>query len=449
MPPTFVPRSPDVSLRTLSRWQWTTIATLTVGYAGYYFCRSNLSVATPLLLDEFGDTLDKKAIGTIASVAVFFYAGGKFINGILADFLGGRRMFLFGMLASICATIVFGLASGFYLFMAVWCVNRFVQSMGWGALVKTASRWFPSSVMGSVLGILCLSYLFGDVAARLVLGFFADSGIGWRGVFMASAAILGVILLGSFFLLKSSPADVGEPEPAAHELNLYGESGNTARPRDLWDLLLPFFMSFSFWLVCIMNFGLTMVRESFNFWTPTYLTEVAGMTSGAGQASALFPLFGGLSVLASGYISDIFAKGKRGLVIVAFLVPSLAAIFILARMEAPASPVVPLILISAIGFLILGPYAFLTGAISVDLGGKRGSSTAAGLADTMGYIGGIVSGRFVGGLAQEHGWSGAFNFLGIVLAATTAFAVLYWYLHEYRAALKVRRQMAVSSVNRD
>ena len=58
-----------------------------------------------------------------------------------------------------------------------------------------------------------------------------------------------------------------------------------------------------------MNFGLTVIRETFNFWTPTYLVEAAGMTEGhAGMASSLFPFFGGISVFVAGYLSDTFAK---------------------------------------------------------------------------------------------------------------------------------------------
>jgi OPA family glycerol-3-phosphate transporter-like MFS transporter len=422
-----------VKLLELSRWQWTTMATLTVGYAGYYFCRSNLSVATPLLLQDFEGTLDKERIGDIAAAAILFYAGGKFINGVLSDFVGGRRMFLLGMLASICATIVFGFASGFAAFMVIWCFNRFAQTMGWGALVKTASRWFPPSLIGTVLGILSLSYLFGDVVARLFLGGLVDYGIGWRGVFFGSAAVLALILAGSFFLLKSSPADVGEPEPRAKEDNLYRDQGNAVRPNNLRDLLLPFFTSLSFWLVCLMNLGLTIIRETFNFWTPTYLTEFLSMAPGtAAQASALFPLFGGISVIASGMLSDKLLSGRRGLVMVAFLLPAVGALYALAFLDESTNPLMALVLISAIGFLILGPYSFLTGAISIDLGGKKGSSSAAGIADGIGYLGGSFAVRLIASFAQRQGWTVAMSFLATVLATTVVVALVYWYTHEFR-----------------
>src|SRR5262252_574621 len=97
-----------------TRWQRITIATLFVGYAGYYVCRSNLSVVTPLLLlqDGSGTGLRKEDVGVIASAGVLLYAGGKVTNGLLADFLGGKVLFLGGMAASVVCTTLFGLGHG-------------------------------------------------------------------------------------------------------------------------------------------------------------------------------------------------------------------------------------------------------------------------------------------------------------------------------------------------
>ena len=67
----------------LNRWQIITISTLFTGYAGYYICRSNLSIAAPLLLDEYGsEGLTKEHIGFVSSVGVLFYAGGKLLNDL-------------------------------------------------------------------------------------------------------------------------------------------------------------------------------------------------------------------------------------------------------------------------------------------------------------------------------------------------------------------------------
>lgn len=419
----------------LTRWQLTTIATLTVGYAGYYICRSNLSVATPLLLAEFGDAgLDKKLMGDIASIGLIFYAAGKLFNGVLSDFVGGRRMFIFGMLASVAATILFGLGTGFAVFAVAWAINRAVQSMGWGALVKVASNWFPMKIHGTVMGILCLSYLFGDVFARLFLGTLLEMELGWRSVFFSAAGALGLIAVASMFLLKSSPAEVGDPVPEVNPSNLYGEGGSDERPSGILELLTPFVINPSFWLVCVVSFGLTVIRETFNFWTPTYLVEVGGLTDAQAAArSALFPLFGGFSLLAAGLLTDRLATGERGSVMFLFLLPVVPILFMLGRIE-EGNSALSLTLISTTAFLIMGPYSFLTGVISLDLGGKKGSSTAAGLVDSVGYFGGIVSGRYVGKIAQDpaRGWPGAFTMLAGVAALTLIACAAYWLMQRRR-----------------
>jgi OPA family glycerol-3-phosphate transporter-like MFS transporter len=467
----------------LFRWQVITFATLWVGYAGYYVCRSNLSVAGPLLQTELAkqpvgptedwvrqpsegfsgrisaafervraatgwqqssaptaektpkreESIGKRRFGLIASVSILWYALGKFASGMVSDFLGGRRMFLFGMVASVACTVLFGLSTGFAALLVIWSVNRLVQSVGWSALVKVASRWFPVGRHGSIFGVLTLSYLFGDAIARLCLGGLLHLGLGWRGLFFAAAGVLAVIATVSSFTLRSSPADVGAAEPEANPANVYGEKGNVARPANLADLLWPLATNFSFWLVCIISFGLTLVRETFNVWNPIYLVEAAGMNDqGAATASALFPLVGGVSTITAGYLTDSFARGRRGTVMLPFLALLVAALFGLSKVAPGSGALVPLMLTSVISFALLGPYSFLTGVLSLDFGGKRGSSTAAGLADTAGYLGAIISGYGVGAIADEHGWAAAFATLGGVAIVTLAAATLYWYLHDVR-----------------
>ena len=176
--------------RRLTRWRILTLALLVTGYAGYYLCRSDLAVAMPLLIAELarlGIAPDAAQIrlGGIASLGVFAYAIGKFPSGWLADFLGGRRNFLFGMAGAILFTVLFGMAGGIPLFTVAWMGNRLVQSLGWAGMVKITSRWFSYSSYGTVMGIVSLSFLFGDAASREFLSLLIGAGFGWRGLFYA------------------------------------------------------------------------------------------------------------------------------------------------------------------------------------------------------------------------------------------------------------------------
>ena len=176
-------------------WQTLTVALLFVGYAGYYLCRSDLSVALPLIIDELAArgisrNVATIRLGTIASLGVLGYAIGKFLSGGIADFLGGRRNFLAGMGGSVVFTLLFALGGGFPLFTLSWIGNRLVRSMGWVGMVKVSSKWFPYSAYGTVMGIISLSYLFGDAASRQFMAWLIGHGVGWRGVFYAAAGTL-------------------------------------------------------------------------------------------------------------------------------------------------------------------------------------------------------------------------------------------------------------------
>ena len=424
------PGSMDNQRRMLS-WQVLTTALLLAGYAGYYLCRSDLSVALPLITAELAAKginpgMARIRLGTIASLGVLAYAIGKFVSGSVADFLGGRRNFLAGMGGSILCTVLFAMAGGFPLFTLSWFANRLMQSMGWGGVVKITSRWFSYASYGTAMGIMSLSFLFGDAASRQFLSILIARGLGWRSLFLTAAATLFLLFILNYFLLRETPKDVGLEEPHANPLNLFKAEGEDPAPHGLKDLLAPLVRSGTFWLVCLLSLGVTLVRETFNLWTPTYFNQVVGLSqAGAAQSSALFPLFGGISVLIAGYASDRLGRGGRAAIIFFGLVLTGLTLFLLGRLDFVRSSVWPVVMVTAVALLMLGPYSYLAGAISLDFGGKHGSATAAGLIDGVGYLGGVLAGDSMARISLTYGWKGAFSVLAGVAGLASAAALVY------------------------
>ena len=416
---------------TLRHWQLRTAASLFVGYGAYYLCRSNLAIAAPLLIREFGSQgLNKEVLGRIASVGVLFYAAGKVVNGVLGDFMGGRKIFLLGMVGAVAATVVFGLGQGVGVFFAAWAANRLVQSMGWAGLVKTTAHWFSYRAYGRIMGLLSLSYLAGDIAAKLALGQLLRLGVGWRGLFLAAAATLALVALLDWLALRDSPASVGLPAPPANPDSLFTSTDPAAdQPASLGALLGPYVRSPAFLLLLVLSFGLTALREAFSFWVPTYLVEAAHLSeSAASQYSALYSGFGMVSILGAGYLSDAWLRGQRGPLIVAAGVGLVPVLLLMARPGASAA--LPLVLVSLTGLLLLGPYSFLAGAMALDAGGRQGAATAAGLIDAVGYAGGTGALWLTGALAERQGWGAAFVALALLAAATAAAALVFYRTQE-------------------
>src|SRR5262249_39914192 len=145
-------------------------------------------------------------------------------------------------------------------------------------------------------------------------------------------------------------------------------------PRNLWKLLRPLLFDRAFLIVCVLSFGCTIVRETFNTWTPVFLHDAVGYTaSRAASLSAIFPGVGALSVVLTGWLSDRLGIYGRSAVMFCGLGATAIALACLSLPGAVASsPNAPVILIGVVAFGLLGPYSYLAGAFALDFGGKQG-----------------------------------------------------------------------------
>jgi sugar phosphate permease len=422
------PASARASLRAA---QLRTIVLLFIGYAACYYCRADLSVATPLLAEELGrhgfthgEALQR--IGFIVSAGVGAYAIGKFLLTGLGDYWGGRPNFLIGVGGAAAFTLLFGLSGTLPLFTLAWIGNRLTQSVGWAGLIKLSSRWFDYTVYGSVVGILSISYLVGDALARQQMGVLIAHGYGWRALFFFAAAVAAITLLASFLWLRESRTAAGYPPAQANPLNLFEES--EAPPAGVWALLRPLLRSREFLLVCALSFACTIVRETFNAWTPQYLRDQLGYSlSSSATWSAVFPGVGALSVLGCGLLSDYLGLNGRPLLMFLGLSGAAAALVVLMGVHAGSSAgIFPVLMIAAVAFCLLGPYSYLGGAFALDFGGRQASAASSGIIDGIGYLGGVLAGWAAAGVVQAYGWEGVFVALAVICAlAALCAGILY------------------------
>jgi sugar phosphate permease len=411
--------------------QLLTIGLLFGGYAACYFCRADLSVAAPLLIDELGSRGISHAdalvhIGQIASLGVFAYAIGKLFLTGLGDFWGGRPNFLICLGGATVFTLMFALAGTLPVFTMAWLGNRLTQSIGWAGLIKVSSRWFDFTAYGTIVGILSISYLIGDALARQWMGLLIHQGYGWRALFYLAAAVAGFFLLANALLLRESRTEVGYAEATPNPQNVYGEA--STRPPGVAALVLPLIRSRAFLLVCLLSLGCTIVRETFNDWTPVYLRDFFGYSnSGAATASSVFPAVGALSVIVAGWLSDRLGANSRPAVIGIGLAASAGALLSLALLRSSSvSPMLPLFAIGTTALCVIGPYSYLGGALAIDFGGKQGAALSSGLIDGVGYLGSVLGGVTVARVSIAFGWPGVFLALAVIsLVAAMGAAWLY------------------------
>lgn len=424
--------------------QIVTVALLFGGYAACYFCRADLSVAAPFIIDELGAQGVPHAaamvhIGQMTSAGVFAYAMGKLFLGGLGDFWGGRRNFLIGLGGATGFTLLFATGSSVPLFTGAWFGNRLTQSLAWAGLIKVVSKWFDYTSHGAIVGILSVSYLVGDAVARHWMGLLIQHGFGWRALFYFAGTVAGVLLLGNLLLLRESRAQAGYDPAKPHPANLYGAA--ESRPGTLGALLLPLLRNRAFIVVCLLSFGSTIIRETFNIWTPVYLHDHAGYSvSGAASLSAVFPAVGAVSVLLSGWLSDRLGENGRATIMLTGFAAAAIALYSLTRLPtATAGSLLAVATIGLVAFFLIGPYAYLGGAYALDFGGKQGGAVASGIIDGVGYLGGILAGDTVARVAVAFGWKGVFTALAVVCALAAAGA---GYLYFWNASSPATRAQA-------
>jgi sugar phosphate permease len=427
--------------RSLRFRQTTVVLLLFGGYGALYFCRADLSVATPLLVEELGRHGVSHAaaiirMGSIASLGVLAYALGKLFLTGLGDFWGGRINFLIGLGGATAFTLMFASGLSLPLFSIAWIGNRLTQSLSWAGLIKVSSKWFDYSSYGMIIGILSISYLVGDAAARQWMGMLIEHGFGWRTLFYFAAAVVGLFFAVNYFFLRESRLDAGFIEAKPNPLNLFASS--ESRPQGVRQLLLPLVRSRAFLVVCLLSLGCTIIRESFNFWTPVYLRDYLGYSvSNAARMSSIFPGVGAVSVLATGWLSDRLGINGRPLIMFVGLAATAAALLVLMTMRSSSTgPLLPLIAIGTIAFCLLGPYSYLGGAFALDFGGKQAGAVSSGIIDGVGYLGAVVAGDSIARVSVSFGWPGVFVALAAVSALAAFGAGYLYYLGAKAAASK-------------
>lgn len=432
--------APPAAARGLRLAQTRTLLLLFLGYASCYFCRANLPVATPLLIDELGTRglghdQAMLAIGTIGSAGVFVYALGKWFLTSLGDYWGGKRNLLIATGGATLFTLLFAASGTLPFFTLAWIGNRLSQSIGWSALIKVSSKWFHYSRYGTVAAFLTCSYLVGDAVARPTMGVLLEHGVSWRGLFVFGAAVAGTMFLLNLLLLRESCTDEGFSEAVANPRNVFATQG---RPQGYLTLVLPLLRSRAFLMVCLLGFATTMVRETFNTWTPTYFHDFLGISaSQAAKMSAVFPGVGAVSVLLAGWASDRLGHNCRALLLLLGLAATAAALLVLTQLRpGSAGTLLPVAMIGVVAFCLLGPYSFLPGAFALDFGGKQAGAVASGLVDGTGYLGGVAAGSAMAWLAVRFGWGGMFVALSAV-SALAALGAVYLYVLIVKTAASV------------
>jgi len=373
----------------LNRLRWGVFLSATFGYGLYYVCRLCLNVIKNPLVKA--GVLTESQLGIVGSALFFSYAIGKFVNGFLADRVNIRRFMATGLFISSLVCLLLGFTTSFIMFVILWGINGWSQSMGAPPSVIALTRWYSAEKRGTYYGFWSASHNIGESITFIVISLIV-SALGWQWGFWGASmfGIVGVIIIYAF--LHESPESKGLYVLEHQQTKSKDESSVSSQ--QLKVLKNPYI-----WILALASSFMYVSRYAVNSWGVFFLETSKGYTTvEASSIISVSSVCGILGTIFSGYISDIFFKGSRN--VPALIFGMLNAISIALFLYMPRGytwvDIGCMVLFGlSIGVLV----CYLGGLMAVDIASKKASGAALGVVGVASYIGAglqdIVSGHLI------------------------------------------------------
>ncbi len=359
-----------------------------------YADRQAISAVLPVLEKEFG--FNKQELGYISSAFMWVYAAAAPLAGYVGDRVRRKDLILGGCLFWSFVTITTGWCSKLWHFITVRALEGFGETFYFPASMSLVSDYHSRATRSRAMSFHQSSVYVGTIMGSWLGALFAQH-YGWQvGFYVFGTA--GIVLAVVLYKLLREPvrgaADGPLPEkPAPTKSIPYRET-----------LKLIFKKREVAWLM-IAFAGANFVATIFLTWTPTFLYEkFQYKLAAAGLNGALFiQVSSAVSVPLSGLLADKLSArfpGGRMLVQAAGLLVGASFVAGVGLAETRHS-----LMLAMIAFgLCKGIYDANIFASVYDVVPSEARASAAGLMNTIGWIGGSLGPIYVGWMALHGTW---------------------------------------------
>lgn len=401
-------------------WRHRILASITIGYAMFYFLRQNFSMATISIQDFF--EVSKTQIGFILSIHSIVYGIGKCLWAFISDKSNARYFMTIGLFCSSIANICVFFSNKITLIGTFWVINACFLSMGASPCVKLLTYWYTKNERATKWALWNASQQIGAAATVMLCGYLLVHH-GWRSVFLVPG-VIGLFMSAFIFIrLRDTPSSMGLPTIEDFK-GIEDSSTKIDNELSLKEIIMQKLLKNpTIWLLCFANMFFYIFRIGILNWAPTFLRELKGNSLQlAGFQTAVFDLSSIIGGILAGYISDKLLHGKRTPLCI-FSMFALACLMFSLLYVSPRNVYLQTILMILMGSLITSPQ-ILIGVAATDFSSKKVAGTANGITGIFGYIGATISGVGVGVLVEHYGWFSAF-YTFILSAVISAMLFIY------------------------
>ncbi|KAK9497250.1 hypothetical protein O3M35_004605 [Rhynocoris fuscipes] len=357
-------------------------------------------------------------LGVLDSSFLLAYAFAMFISGFIAERVSLRYFLAIGMITSGISCYLFGIAyklqiHSLWYYIIVQIFGGIVQTTGWPGVVAVMGNWFGKGKRGLIFGIWNSHTSLGNAIGTLMASAYLETD--WGLSFIVPGMVIAIVGFINFLFLVEKPEDIGFIPPNKQRNNTSKREGNNGKEEAIGfygALTIPGVIEFS---LCL--FFSKLVNYTFLYWLTFY---IASTTSYSGTISAdistVFDFGGILGGIFAGVLSDYL--NMNAVTCGIMLIFSIPVLF-LYNVYGTIYLWLNMLMLLIAGFLVNGPYALITTAVSAELGtntallkSSKALATVTAIIDGTGSIGAAV-GPLLAGVVYSLGnnWTNVFYML--------------------------------------
>ena len=387
---------------------WIMLIALGLGYWLVMLLRQSLAIVSAEVSADLG--LDAAQLGILGAIVLYGYAAMQIPGGLLADWIGARKIISIAMLLTAVAT--FGFSRSTNLTQAV--ISRLLTGIGISVVYVPALNAIRNGCRDDQFPLMTSMIFFfgnfGTFCARKPMALLVEP-LGWRAIYVIIAALALVVGIVVWFAV---PNKITNDTPTPEKLDEVDKNGKKKSP---WAILYqPQFVTMLLWMFIMTG----TISGGESLWDMPYLTTVQNVAKNhAVTILTLATLFS----MASGPIVGALANKRNGTMfaITAFL---RAIVFLLLALIPVGFGTLPVATVFMLKGISMSSYALLFAQLRRTCPSKI-SGTLLGIANTVSFLGGAICTQGIGVIVKHMGNEGSHRAFQTVFFIFFAFLAVF------------------------
>lgn len=384
----------------------TVLALCWITYVFAYLCRLNLS--TVLDKAAVGMNVTVEYLGIASSIYFGTYAVGQLLNGIVGDRVSPHKYIMLALLMTGTINTVLGLQSSGVVFLLLWGINGFCQSMFWSTLLRLLSFYSGDHEKKHVSTVMTTCSVTGYFLSWVALGYLFKP-FSFRPYF-AVPGVLALCLIPVWAVLS------GKLE--------FGKAVSQRAKTPPLPVVAREFVRDRLFYVCLLGMIIGAIREGAVFWMPTIFTTVLNRGSDSMFYLMLMPLAMLLGVFFAQWTLGVFCDNIKYAMLTTMGCSVLIATFLMltSKHTSPLTVILIALLIASVN----ASNWFNISYFPLCFSERNIVSTLIGTFDFSSYMGASLMSGTLGMLLSRYGWKSltmvwlALTVIGFVFALTGA-----------------------------